>query len=157
MVRHNLLNIAKGPTNKEPSGHCVMCEWCAAQSIPSHKADKTRPAKPSNCPLCRKRVKQKVCCFTLLVIYADEICRLPSTAHENAKENNWVQLLSSSALKCFTPQGTVTQTCISQNEIVPEPTLFAYQRIAKTADLRPQMRTAYLIVQTIPEPAEQHP
>ena len=50
----------RGLLMEEPPGHCVMCEWCAAQSIPSHKADKTRPAKSSNCPLCRKRVKQKV-------------------------------------------------------------------------------------------------
>lgn len=63
-----------------------MCEWCATQSIPSHKADKTRPAKPSNCPLCRKRVKQKVSSASgFLVVYADETRRLLSTADKPAR------------------------------------------------------------------------
>ena len=47
------------------TGHCVMCKWCADQTIPSHKADRTRPAGVVNCPVCRKRVKQRVCLFLL--------------------------------------------------------------------------------------------
>ena len=43
-----------------PCGHLVMCEWCAMQHIPSHHGDHTRPKRPTDCPLCRKRVKQKV-------------------------------------------------------------------------------------------------
>ena len=43
-----------------PCGHCVMCKWCADQTVPSHKADRTRPAGVVNCPVCRKRVKQRV-------------------------------------------------------------------------------------------------
>ena len=43
-----------------PCGHLVMCEWCAAQHMPSHHADRTRPKRTTDCPLCRKRVKQKV-------------------------------------------------------------------------------------------------
>ena len=41
-------------------GHCVMCKWCADQTVPSHKADRTKPATQVSCPICRKRVKQKV-------------------------------------------------------------------------------------------------
>lgn len=37
-----------------------MCKWCADQTVPSHKADRTRPATQASCPVCRKRVKQKV-------------------------------------------------------------------------------------------------
>jgi hypothetical protein len=43
-----------------PCAHLVMCEWCAAQHVPSHGSDRTRPKRPADCPLCRKRIKQKV-------------------------------------------------------------------------------------------------
>lgn len=45
---------------RDVTGHFVMCKWCADQTVPSHKADRTRPAGVVNCPVCRKRVKQKV-------------------------------------------------------------------------------------------------
>ncbi|MCJ1379260.1 hypothetical protein MMC17_002361 [Xylographa soralifera] len=43
-----------------PCGHCIMCKWCANEAIPSHKADQTVPQNRSACPVCRKRVKNKV-------------------------------------------------------------------------------------------------
>lgn len=43
-----------------PCGHLVMCNWCADQHCPSHKLDKTRPAEPSTCPLCKKNIRQRV-------------------------------------------------------------------------------------------------
>ncbi|KAL9097513.1 MAG: hypothetical protein Q9165_000409 [Trypethelium subeluteriae] len=46
-----------------PCGHLVMCEWCAAQHVPSHQADRTRPKRPADCPLCRKRIRQKAKIF----------------------------------------------------------------------------------------------
>ncbi len=45
-----------------PCGHLAMCQWCAEKHIPSQERDKTRPRKIANCPMCRKRVKQKVMC-----------------------------------------------------------------------------------------------
>jgi len=42
-------------------GHLVMCKWCADEAVPSHKLDATAPAsRKATCPVCRKRVKQKV-------------------------------------------------------------------------------------------------
>lgn len=43
-----------------PCGHLVMCQWCSEQHSPVMEHDKTRPRRPANCPVCRKRVKQKV-------------------------------------------------------------------------------------------------
>ena len=43
-----------------PCGHLVMCEWCSLQHVPCHDHDRTRPKRPTDCPLCRKRIKQKV-------------------------------------------------------------------------------------------------
>ena len=43
------------------TGHCVMCKWCADEAVPSHRLDHTAPASSrAQCPVCRKRVKQKV-------------------------------------------------------------------------------------------------
>ncbi|KAI9659404.1 MAG: hypothetical protein M1821_001662 [Bathelium mastoideum] len=46
-----------------PCGHLVMCEWCASQHAPSHDHDRTRPKRPTDCPLCRRRIKQKAKVF----------------------------------------------------------------------------------------------
>ncbi|KAK4968072.1 hypothetical protein LTR66_011896 [Elasticomyces elasticus] len=43
-----------------PCGHLVMCTWCADQYIPCFEHDRTRPVRPTNCAMCRKKVKQKV-------------------------------------------------------------------------------------------------
>lgn len=43
-----------------PCGHLVMCSWCSDQHSPVMQHDRTRPKKPANCPVCRKKVKQKV-------------------------------------------------------------------------------------------------
>lgn len=43
-----------------PCGHLVMCQWCSDQHSPVMQHDRTRPRIPANCPVCRKRVKQKV-------------------------------------------------------------------------------------------------
>ncbi|KAI9812743.1 MAG: hypothetical protein M1827_004499 [Pycnora praestabilis] len=43
-----------------PCGHLVMCQWCANKQIPTHHHDRTIPRRPANCPLCRKKVKQRV-------------------------------------------------------------------------------------------------
>ncbi|THV83724.1 hypothetical protein D6D27_08164 [Aureobasidium pullulans] len=42
-----------------PCGHLVMCQWCSAQHSPVMQHDRTRPRKPANCPVCRKKIKQK--------------------------------------------------------------------------------------------------
>lgn len=42
------------------TGHCVMCKWCADQTVPSHATDKNRPAHSVTCPVCRKKIKQRV-------------------------------------------------------------------------------------------------
>ncbi|KAI9747360.1 MAG: hypothetical protein M1835_002131 [Candelina submexicana] len=47
-----------------PCGHLAMCQWCAEKHIPSQEKDRTRPRKLANCPMCRKRVKQKVKIFS---------------------------------------------------------------------------------------------
>jgi hypothetical protein len=46
-----------------PCGHLVMCQWCSAQHSPAMQHDRTRPRKPANCPVCRKKIKQKVRIF----------------------------------------------------------------------------------------------
>jgi hypothetical protein len=46
-----------------PCGHLVMCQWCSAQHSPVMQHDRTRPRKPANCPVCRKKIKQKVRIF----------------------------------------------------------------------------------------------
>ena len=43
-----------------PCGHLVMCQWCSEQHSPALHHDRTRPRVPANCPVCRKRIKQKV-------------------------------------------------------------------------------------------------
>jgi hypothetical protein len=44
-----------------PCGHLAMCEWCAAQAVPSAEGDRTRPAdRAATCPQCRAVVVQKV-------------------------------------------------------------------------------------------------
>lgn len=43
-----------------PCGHLVMCNWCSDQHSPVMLHDRTRPRGLANCPVCRKRVKQKV-------------------------------------------------------------------------------------------------
>ena len=43
-----------------PCGHLVMCQWCSEQHSPVMQHDRTRPRLPANCPVCRKRIKQKV-------------------------------------------------------------------------------------------------
>lgn len=43
-----------------PCGHLVMCSFCSDQHSPVMEHDRTRPRRPANCPVCRKRVKQKV-------------------------------------------------------------------------------------------------
>lgn len=43
-----------------PCGHACMCQWCANQHMEISKYDKTRPIQPATCPMCRKRIKQKV-------------------------------------------------------------------------------------------------
>lgn len=43
-----------------PCGHLVMCQWCSEQHSPAMQHDRTRPRVPANCPVCRKRIKQKV-------------------------------------------------------------------------------------------------
>ncbi|CAD0099153.1 unnamed protein product [Aureobasidium mustum] len=42
-----------------PCGHLVMCQWCSEQHSPVMQHDRTRPRKPANCPVCRKKIKQK--------------------------------------------------------------------------------------------------
>jgi hypothetical protein len=40
-----------------PCGHMVMCQWCADVVVPiKHSHIPTRPTK---CPMCRRRVKQR--------------------------------------------------------------------------------------------------
>jgi hypothetical protein len=46
-----------------PCGHLVMCQWCSEQHSPVMQHDRTRPRKPANCPVCRKKIKQKVRIF----------------------------------------------------------------------------------------------
>ncbi|GAB7340002.1 hypothetical protein MBLNU457_6511t2 [Dothideomycetes sp. NU457] len=46
-----------------PCGHLVLCQWCSEQHSPVMQHDRTRPRRPANCPLCRKRIKQKVRIF----------------------------------------------------------------------------------------------
>ena len=41
-----------------PCGHMVMCKWCADITIPVRHG--TIPRRPSNCPMCRKKVSQRV-------------------------------------------------------------------------------------------------
>lgn len=43
-----------------PCGHLVLCQWCSEQHSPVMEHDRTRPRRPANCPVCRKRIKQKV-------------------------------------------------------------------------------------------------
>ena len=43
-----------------PCGHLVMCQWCSEQHSPVMQHDRTRPRRPANCPVCRKKIKQKV-------------------------------------------------------------------------------------------------
>ncbi|KAI9832769.1 MAG: hypothetical protein M1819_003989 [Sarea resinae] len=44
-----------------PCGHLVMCRWCAEVHVgPTLSHDRTRPRGAANCPVCRRRVKQKV-------------------------------------------------------------------------------------------------
>jgi hypothetical protein len=43
-----------------PCGHLVMCQWCSEQHSPVMQHDRTRPRKSANCPVCRKKIKQKV-------------------------------------------------------------------------------------------------
>lgn len=43
-----------------PCGHLVMCQWCSEQHSPAMRHDRTRPRDPANCPVCRKKIKQKV-------------------------------------------------------------------------------------------------
>lgn len=43
-----------------PCGHLVMCKFCSDQHSPVMEHDRTRPRRPANCPVCRKRIKQKV-------------------------------------------------------------------------------------------------
>lgn len=40
-----------------PCGHMVMCEWCADVVIPVRHSH--LPVRRSNCPMCRKQVKQR--------------------------------------------------------------------------------------------------
>ncbi|KAH6625556.1 hypothetical protein C7974DRAFT_202877 [Boeremia exigua] len=40
-----------------PCGHMVMCEWCADVVVPVKHSH--IPIRPSNCPMCRKQVKQR--------------------------------------------------------------------------------------------------
>jgi rubrerythrin len=40
-----------------PCGHMVMCQWCADIVIPVKHTH--LPIRPSNCPMCRKQVKQR--------------------------------------------------------------------------------------------------
>ncbi|TKA60016.1 hypothetical protein B0A49_12086 [Cryomyces minteri] len=42
-----------------PCGHMVMCSWCADQLVPCHQHDRTRPRDAVNCPICRKRIRQR--------------------------------------------------------------------------------------------------
>ncbi|KAK5016043.1 hypothetical protein LTR16_003072, partial [Cryomyces antarcticus] len=42
-----------------PCGHMVMCSWCADQLVPYHQHDRTRPRDAVNCPICRKRIRQR--------------------------------------------------------------------------------------------------
>ncbi|KAF2634801.1 hypothetical protein P280DRAFT_438343, partial [Massarina eburnea CBS 473.64] len=41
-----------------PCGHMCMCKWCADVVVPVKHS--TFPARPSQCPMCRKGVKQRV-------------------------------------------------------------------------------------------------
>ncbi|OCL08368.1 hypothetical protein AOQ84DRAFT_376831 [Glonium stellatum] len=41
-----------------PCGHMVMCRWCADITMPVRHG--TIPQRPSNCPMCRKKVSQRV-------------------------------------------------------------------------------------------------
>lgn len=41
-----------------PCGHMVMCKWCADITMPVRHG--TIPRRPSNCPMCRKKVSQRV-------------------------------------------------------------------------------------------------
>lgn len=43
-----------------PCGHLVLCQWCSEQHSPVLPHDRTKPRNPANCPVCRKRIKQKV-------------------------------------------------------------------------------------------------
>ncbi|KAI9825121.1 MAG: hypothetical protein M1832_001441 [Thelocarpon impressellum] len=43
-----------------PCGHMVMCRWCAEIHIPSAPRDRTAVNWPASCPLCRRKVRQKI-------------------------------------------------------------------------------------------------
>ncbi|CAK4021200.1 uncharacterized protein RCC_10689 [Lecanosticta acicola] len=43
-----------------PCGHLAMCRWCSEQHSPTMAQDKTRPRRPAACPVCRKRINQKI-------------------------------------------------------------------------------------------------
>ena len=145
--------LKKGLLIRESSGHCVMCEWCAAQSIPSHKTDKTRPAKPSNCPLCRKRVKQKVRLAPCYKLYMLTICKGYYLPRINLrKENSWIPLSSCPALNGL-PVGRGSRKYLPLTPRQSQNQLDSYHRRPR----RPQMYTAYSTVRTISKPAEQHP
>lgn len=46
-----------------PCGHLVMCKWCSDQHSPTLGHDRTRPKRASQCPVCRKGIRQKVRVF----------------------------------------------------------------------------------------------
>lgn len=46
-----------------PCGHLVMCKWCSDQHSPTLNHDRTRPKRASQCPVCRKGIRQKVRVF----------------------------------------------------------------------------------------------
>jgi len=46
-----------------PCGHLVMCKWCSDQHSPTLQHDRTRPKRASQCPVCRKGIRQKVRVF----------------------------------------------------------------------------------------------
>lgn len=49
-----------------PCGHAVMCSWCAELQVPCRKRDKSTPRdRSAKCPMCRSKIKQKVCSMTL--------------------------------------------------------------------------------------------
>jgi hypothetical protein len=61
-----------------------MCKWCADQAIPSHKNDHTRPAAGMhNCPVCRKRVRQKARIFG-----GDPVEKAPKPPESEANDQN---------------------------------------------------------------------
>lgn len=46
-----------------PCGHLVMCRWCSEQHSPCLTHDRTRPRRPTGCPVCRKTIRQKARVF----------------------------------------------------------------------------------------------